>query len=799
MAEPPLHALIKREDLTLSRVRAPRPVVEHHSHSSVNRNDILFALFKHKKKILRGTIAGLVAAVAVYFFYPALYESDAKLLVRYLVERGTVDSMASTKNPDGFAATTDTVIDTEVQILGSWDLAVQAADAVGLKRLGARTKEGAASTISSGLTLTTHKNSNIISASYRSSDPELATLVLSELVNRYFNKHLEVHRSAGAFDFVTQQTDQVRARLHQTEDALKDLKGKVGKVGILSLTDTTTALSNEAAKTSEQLDSAEADLAEQQARIRQMNGSVPAASIAPGTPKAAVPAPDTATAERDATSSGVKPEKSGSVASSQQEAPAEVVHEYQAIVSGLPKLHQTQLDLLAKYKPKSRMLKANQAEIDEVENQRRNLEKKYPDLPSRVGPIGSSKSQFDPAAEAAGFQAKRDALATRFHDINERIQQLSQLGPQIADLERQKQMEEDNYKYFEATLEKARVDEALDPSKIPNISAVQRPSPPILVTSTRNKIMLGLAVGGLGLAVAFALVKELFLSRRVRRPGEIEKFVGVSPLVSIPLNSEPDEASPSTGNRKPFGFALAAAAAENVIAFVVGWRKVDAIVPRTASRTGLAPWDAKHFIRSYSEAIGDRLGLYFELNHLTHKPKLVGVTGFSEAVGTSTIATGLAAALSETNNGKVLLVDGNLGPDQVHPFFKGKPAYSLNAALKPNGPINAAADNLYLATAGSSNGGPAQLGLKKFFDLMPDLKTSDFDYIIFDMPPLHQTSPTWGMATFMDKVLLVVEAERNNRDVLKRGYRRLITERDNVSIVLNKARSYGPKWLELED
>jgi Mrp family chromosome partitioning ATPase len=146
----------------------------------------------------------------------------------------------------------------------------------------------------------------------------------------------------------------------------------------------------------------------------------------------------------------------------------------------------------------------------------------------------------------------------------------------------------------------------------------------------------------------------------------------------------------------------------------------------------------------------------------------------------------------------VLLVDVCLGPDHVHPFFKGKPAYSLNAALKPNGPIDAAADNLFLATVGSSNGGPAQLGLKKFFDLMPDLKASDFDYIIFDMPPLHQTSPTWGMAAFMDKVLLVVEAEKNNRDVLKRGYRRLVTERDNVSVVLNKARSYGPKWLELE-
>ena len=134
----------------------------------------------------------------------------------------------------------------------------------------------------------------------------------------------------------------------------------------------------------------------------------------------------------------------------------------------------------------------------------------------------------------------------------------------------------------------------------------------------------------------------------------------------------------------------------------------------------------------------------------------------------------------------------------MHPFFKGKPAYPLNAALKPNGAIASAADNLYLATVGSPNAGPAQLGLKKFFDMMPNLKASDFDYIIFDMPPLEQTSPTWGMAAFMDKLLLVVEAEKNNRELIKRSYGKLLAERNNVAVVVNKARSYVPKWLDSE-
>ena len=86
--------------------------------------------------------------------------------------------------------------------------------------------------------------------------------------------------------------------------------------------------------------------------------------------------------------------------------------------------------------------------------------------------------------------------------------------------------------------------------------------------------------------------------------------------------------------------------------------------------------------------------------------------------------------------------------------------------------------------------------MKKFFDMMPNLKASDFDYIIFDMPPLDQTSPTWGMSAFMDKLLLIVEAEKNGRDVIRRGYGKLVAERDNVSVVVNKTRSYVPKWLD---
>jgi uncharacterized protein involved in exopolysaccharide biosynthesis/Mrp family chromosome partitioning ATPase len=767
MPEPPIEAVGRRPDHSLPRMRESRPDVQH---SSLNRHDILFALFKHKRKIVVCAVAGLVVATAVFFFYPPVYASEAKLLVRYVVERSAVDPIDSTRSSAGLGQAPENVLGSEAEILTSWDLAVQTAEAIGPKRLlpseRAPTKEEAAKTITTGLDVSIHKGSNIIFVSYKNKNPQLTTVVLNELVNRYFNKHLEVHRSTGAFDFVTQQTDQVRTRLNQTEDALKALKSKAG---IISLSDSTTALVNEAARTEEQLHSAESELAETKARVEQLGGALPELS----------PKPTVTEKGADSKSSLGKSAKLGKAGASGEEIPSEVEQQYRVLISRLPKLREVKLDLLSKYTAQNKLVAANQAEIDDCENQRRELEKKYPSLPTKVSPIGSS-SEPDLGSETArlaGLTAKKEALAARLADIREQIKQLTEIAPQVETLERQKELEETNYKYFEGTLEKARVDEALDPSKIPNISAVQQPSPPIKMTTARNKIAFGLAAAGLAVGIALALMNELVLNRSVRRPLELEKLVGVAPLVSIPDNE--------------------------VVRSRLPWRKNGkalAPVPNEAERKNLAPWAADHFIRRYCEAIRDRIGLYFELNNLTHRPKLVGVTGFSEAVGTSTLAAGLAAALSETGDGKVLLVDVNLGPQDVHSFFRGKPAYSLRTALQPAGAENmdSAADNLYLATVAPPNAGPAQLGLKKFFDLMPNLKASDFDYIIFDMPPLGQTSPTLGMAPFMDKLLVMVQAGKDNRETVKRGYKALISARDNVSVVVNKVRSYTPKWMDGE-
>src|SRR5437764_7444925 len=240
--------------------------------SKINLTNILFAIFKWKRPIFAFALAGIAIAAAIYFFYPASYESDARLLVRYVLERSGYDPVdAISGSSRGSGISYDGVIAAEVSILTSWDLSVQVAEALGPNRVLPDTKApsvgAAAAAINSGLGTTTSKGSNIIGVSFTNRKPEVATLVLNELVTRYFTKHLEVHRSAGAFDFVSQQADQIRARLNQTEDALKALKAKAG---VMSLADSTSSISAEASHLGDQLRLAESDLAEQLAKVKQI-------------------------------------------------------------------------------------------------------------------------------------------------------------------------------------------------------------------------------------------------------------------------------------------------------------------------------------------------------------------------------------------------------------------------------------------------------------------------------------------------------------------------------------------------
>ena len=215
-----------------------------------------------------------------------------------------------------------------------------------------------------------------------------------------------------------------------------------------------------------------------------------------------------------------------------------------------------------------------------------------------------------------------------------------------------------------------------------------------------------------------------------------------------------------------------------------------------AAAVALPATPAANGLTLYYEALRDRLMFYFHVRNMTHKPKLVGVTSCSRASGATTVAAGLAA-LSETGEGNVLLVDMNQPGGAAHPFYQGKPGCDLQQLLENDNHNEALVqDNLYLASAVRPSGRLAGLLPKRFSDLMPKLKASDYDFIIFDLPPVSQTSATANLAGMLDMTFLVLEAEKTTRDAASRAAARFAESQANMATVLNKARTYVPSWLQ---
>ncbi|HKS35784.1 MAG TPA: hypothetical protein VJW76_01250, partial [Verrucomicrobiae bacterium] len=214
----------------------------------------------------------------------------------------------------------------------------------------------------------------------------------------------------------------------------------------------------------------------------------------------------------------------------------------------------------------------------------------------------------------------------------------------------------------------------------------------------------------------------------------------------------------------------------------------------------VTPWDPDYKLRPYAEGLRDRIITWFERRDLTHKPKLVAITSCHNGAGVTSIAAGLAAALSETGDGKVLLVDLKLEVGAAHPFYEGRPACGILEALdRSQRKMAVVQSNLCVAAGTELNDNQPQTILpRRFTRLIPRLKTSDYEYIIFDMLPVDQTSVTARLSGVMDMVLMVLESEKTAQPVAKQATALLREAQANVGFVLNKRRKYVPSWLQHE-
>jgi uncharacterized protein involved in exopolysaccharide biosynthesis/Mrp family chromosome partitioning ATPase len=730
--------------------------------------------------ILLLTCAGIAAAAAVYLKQKPVYRSTAKLLVRYVMETGAVDPYSAMKSPGSSPSRSgDPVILTEIEILKSVDVSSDVALAVGLEKIlpglgevptedKSKVISGAAGVILSELEVTQGDSPNVLHVTYGNLERETAKVVLDRLLEVYFKKHLGVHRSAAAFDLVAKQTEEVRARLVGTEKKLNQLRTESG---ITSLTAATDALASQRARTRDDLMKARAELAEQEARIQALQRDPDIENGAPENDKQAA-VPDVPL----------------------ERVPPQIVTEYRAVLEMLAILQKRDLDLRVKFTDANRLVAQNQRQISDYENKRRALIGRYPDLTQEA--VAAVMAAGNPAFDLVMEKARLAAISAKIDIFNEHLKEIAlqfseqyALGAEIDALERTRQMEEAEFRSLETKLKDARLEQTLDPKRMPNIEIIQQPTEPLKTfDDLTKKIILGLAGGGLALGLGLAFLIELVFNRKIERSVEIQTRLQLPLLLSIPFVRRAERGGLLLGGGTRDAPRIGDKSGE--------WQPAEG-----GEEISIASQSGKndHFILPYSETIRDRIIFNFEVNNIIHKPKLVAVTGMSEGAGTSTIAAGLAKSFAEIRGVKVLLVDLSSFHPQENPIFGEIPRHSLPNALRlaQGSDFRDRPQNLYYANAPArrDESGLTQFTPLHLHEMMPLLHASEYDYIIFDMPPVDQTSRTLTMAGLMDKVLLVLDAQNTSREGLKWGYSELTKGRADVSCIFNKTRTHGPDWL----
>ena len=732
--------------------------------------DIYYVLFRHKWKIILLALAGVVAAAAFRHFNPPPYQSQAELLIQYVPQVQALTLGGSDQKivvPGG-----DDVINAEIQILTSLDLAEEAATNIGPARVLARAGGGDNPIAAAGLirgnleVVTAGSRSSVLVVTFKHPDPQIVQPVLQEVIDDYFQKQHEIHSASGQYDdLLNREKSDLSTRLKDTEQQLANLRNNAD---ITSLDDTRKGLADQISKIQGAIFDAQADLAGYGSVMSQAGDTLPQQS---GTTNA------------------------------QPVIPSDQIAAYNNICVRLDTLRKREQSYIVQGFTSSNLLVLEvEGQIDSTQKAKEDLEEKYPQIGglATILPVlggqsataaGNIQSQ---TAQIAILRAKLKTWNSQLDQLKTQATNLNSMAPIIAELEQTEAILKANYQTLATKMEVTHVENSLDTGKAPNIKWIQRPSPPSQDWKKTYKVVAMLAFGGILAGLVWAFLIEFYLDRSVRRPVEIETKLKLPLFLSIPdIHRNGHGRQLGTVERRQLRIPSTAGTGSLVSASNPSLGKNDALQVVSLEQDSL--------LQPFYEALRDRLVVYFEVRNLTHKPKLIAVTSAGHGAGVSSVAAGLAASLSETGEGNVLLVDMNAEQGAAQQFYKGRAGCGLDTALKNETQGDALVQqNLYVVNGNANSNELPGILPKRFSALVPKLKASNYDYIIFDMPPVNQTSLTSRLARFMDMVLLVVESEKTSCDVAKQANKWLTESGATVGAVLNKSRQYVPERLQQE-
>jgi polysaccharide biosynthesis transport protein len=728
-------------------------------HPGAGFDDALYTMFRHKWLILCFVVLGLIAAGVMRLLKPPLYKSEAKISVNFVLQSTGV----TPANPETQMAApgigAQAIMDAEVELIKSLNTATVAATNFGAAKILAKRGGGdnplaAAGEICSGLTVDPPRSATIVVV-FKHPDETVVQPVLEELIKAYKQRHDAMRSFRDMEEVFAKDKEQSVEKLTQIDDELRELKREAG---VLNPEETRKVYQDRIAKLQDELFEAESRLAQRQALYGEWISN---------------------------------PANAGETA-----VPVDRADDYREIVTQLDEVKKRVRRLLNEYTAAHPDVLKGKARVAELTRMKTELETAYPSLQAlgAVGPLnlGTNNAAADISMALAEMKTLRrttDSISNQLARVKTEAFQLMDFAKKFNDLERSRTMEQRNLDSILAKLENARMaDSNSAGGRVTGMYLTQSPTPPGLDMKKQLKL-IGMAFGGcVGLGLALAFLIDMVLDRTIRRRADVTRHLHLPVLLTIPDTAWKNGIHfpwlAANGHSKPQPKLAPSEAAE------------------AASTMAVAEWNPTNYLQYHVEGLRERLITHFEVNNLNHKPKLVAITACDEGAGVTTLAAGLAAALSKTGDGSALLVDMNTADGKTQSFYRGKPGCGPSESTE----IESAVEGETAATMAVAAISPeirkhdrlAKLLPPSFNHLVPKLKATEYDYIVFDMPCVTQTSVTPRLASHMDIVLMVLESERTGQLPASRATTLMREARANVVAVLNKCRTYVPARLAHE-
>jgi uncharacterized protein involved in exopolysaccharide biosynthesis len=459
--------------------------------------DVADTLFRQFRWIL-GLCLIFTLALALYVgLSPRTYEAQMTILVRNM----RADMVVTADGAPMAAPQTeisDTEMGTEMQLLSSHDLFLKVVDECDLGGATPASREKAADKLAKKVRVAPLLKSSMIQVRYASPDAKLSARVLQSLADAYFERHMRIHSTSGSFAFFEQQAGDYAQKLRDAEEKLLRFQKTSGVVGAPQRKE---LLINKVVEVQGELREAEASLSETRQRIatlkRQQNGEAP----------------------RIATQQRVIPNQ----------------YSVERLNTLMTELRNKRTELLTKFQPGDRMVKQIDQQMADTQKALDRAEKlNSTEEATDVNPLRQTIDTELARAEATanGFTGRIEALSQQTRQYRAELGSLEGMLPDEQELLREIRAAEDNYVLYSKKREEARIQEAMDKSKIANIAIAEPPRVPVL---PQPRVSGGL-IGGYLLAVALVNVGALVMGqsrRTVSTPWELESFAGMPVLATI--------------------------------------------------------------------------------------------------------------------------------------------------------------------------------------------------------------------------------------------------------------------------